>query len=133
MLGLQDHIEIYQFPCNFSISGNCTAFAPYRVRPHLMPCSPPHFSSSTPHFSSSTPSSRVRPLIEKCGGEHGIRQGRTRRGKLDRGRKRRIPLRRRANARNVNSLWRQIYIINSVDKMKLPRYTPPPTQYNSFV
>ena len=32
-------------------------FAPYRVRPYLMPCSPPHFSSSTP-------SSRVRPLIE---------------------------------------------------------------------
>ena len=33
------------------------AFAPYRVRPYLIPCSPPHFSSSTP-------SSRVLPLIE---------------------------------------------------------------------
>ena len=31
--------------------------SPLRVRPYLMPCSPPHFSSSTP-------SSRVRPLIE---------------------------------------------------------------------
>ena len=30
--------------------------------------------------------------LEKCGGEHGIRQGRTRRGELDRGRKRRIPV-----------------------------------------
>ena len=36
---------------------NCSAFAPYLVRPYLMPCSPPHFSSFTP-------SSRVRPLIE---------------------------------------------------------------------
>ena len=31
--------------------------SPLRVRPYLMPCSPPHYSSSTP-------SSRVRPLIE---------------------------------------------------------------------
>ena len=31
--------------------------SPLRVRPYLIPCSPPHFSSSTP-------SSRVRPLIE---------------------------------------------------------------------
>ena len=31
--------------------------SPLRVRPYLMPCSPPHFSSSTP-------SSRVCPLIE---------------------------------------------------------------------
>ena len=31
--------------------------SPPRVRPYLIPCSPPHFSSSTP-------SSRVRPLIE---------------------------------------------------------------------
>ena len=31
--------------------------SPLRVRPYLMPCSPPHFSSSTP-------SSRVPPLIE---------------------------------------------------------------------
>ena len=31
--------------------------SPLRVRPYLMPCSPPHFSSSTP-------SNRVRPLIE---------------------------------------------------------------------
>ena len=52
--------------------------SPLRVRPYLILCSPPHFSSSTPssrvrpylipcsppHFSSSTPSSRVRPLIE---------------------------------------------------------------------
>ena len=35
------------------------AFAPYRVRPYLIPCSPPHFSSSTPP-------SRVRPQIESC-------------------------------------------------------------------
>ena len=39
-------------PCRVS-----AAFAPYRVRPYLIPC-------SSPHFSSSTPSSRVRPLIE---------------------------------------------------------------------
>ena len=31
--------------------------SPLRVRPYLMPCSPPHFSSSTPSI-------RVRPLIE---------------------------------------------------------------------
>ena len=31
--------------------------SPLQVRPYLIPCSPPHFSSSTP-------SSRVRPLIE---------------------------------------------------------------------
>ena len=55
-------VRPYLIPCSpphFSSSTppNCTAFAPYRVRPYLMPCSPPHFSSSTP-------SSRVRPLIE---------------------------------------------------------------------
>ena len=33
--------------------------SPLRVRPYLIPCSPPHFSSSTPP-------SRVRPQIESC-------------------------------------------------------------------
>ena len=42
--------------CKLNFGSKCTlklaAFAPYRVRPHLITCSPPHFS---------TPASRVRP------------------------------------------------------------------------
>ena len=42
---------------------------------------------------------------------------------------------RRANTRNIsfgNSLRWPIYIINSADEKKLSRYSPPPTQHQSF-